>query len=512
MPCLWRIFQRSIIICLFLFAASILPRLVFGCLYIDDFFVLPAIASCMFFWLIFSCQNCLKRYKTGLYSVTNKTMEDLGVGAQSAKELLDAMSIFQQMVDDFDRKIQQMKTERAAAAEQLQKYTEAFSKTLSRGRSRSPDPRGRPSPQPEKDSQRAPTIAYDNTALTPSPGDDPGDEHRSAACAPRARGFCERVDLTLSDEKSSSAKAQSKEPAADKGKEPAADKGKKPAQGRCPWYTNRSVYPCPFELGCPECCPCPESAEVQRLAKERCKDAKNFTGKKDAKNFTGKKDAKVETELSPARLARIQQAAHSAFLKLPAWEGKDGWHSEIKKNEVIYSWLDGLQQKTYPLVENTSCADFLSIATKLETADCASFLRKLHAALEQHAASAGASATESENMDEADEDEAEYVSDEVNLTKAQQKEPCWCEALKCWQTYVADRATDWKEVDCYPFLDLQELTPRAMAKLKTCTMGKFVTIADNVDNWCKELVKDMQAFSARLEEEIDATPERSVPY
>jgi hypothetical protein len=51
-----------------------------------------------------------------------------------------------------------------------------------------------------------------------------------------------------------------------------------------------------------------------------------------------------------------------------------------------------------------------------------------------------------------------------------------------------------------------------MAKLKTCTMGKFVTIADNVDNWCKELVKDMQAFSARLEEEIDSTPERSVPY
>ena len=42
-------------------------------------------------------------------------MEDLGVGAQSAKELLDAMSRFQQMVDDFDRKVQQMKTERDAA-------------------------------------------------------------------------------------------------------------------------------------------------------------------------------------------------------------------------------------------------------------------------------------------------------------------------------------------------------------------------------------------------------------
>jgi uncharacterized ion transporter superfamily protein YfcC len=31
---------------LFLFAASILPTLTFGCLYIDDFFDLPAIAGC----------------------------------------------------------------------------------------------------------------------------------------------------------------------------------------------------------------------------------------------------------------------------------------------------------------------------------------------------------------------------------------------------------------------------------------------------------------------------------
>jgi len=32
------------------------------------------------------------------------------------------------------------------------------------------------------------------------------------------------------------------------------------------------------------------------------------------------------------------------------------------------------------------------------------------------------------------------------------------------------------------------------------------------ENWCRELAPDMQAWSARLEEEIDSIPERSVPY
>jgi len=324
-------------------------------------------------------------------------MADLDVGAPSAQELLSAMTRFQQMVDDYDKRVKQLSLERAGAAKQLQKYTEKYTKLLNsacRDRSRSPDPLGRPSPKPEdvprssqksrspqnrhaeQDSQRASTIAYD--AMTQSPGDDPGDEHRSAACAPRVPLRYPRVDLTFSsDEESSSAKSQDagkgKEPAAkaDKGKEPAAkaDKGKEPAQKRargkrrCPWYTGKSVIPCKFEMECPYCCPCPKSAEVQRLAKEQGRGRGCWRGR-----------AKEKPALSAEQIAQnamlVQKAADSVIMQMPAWQGTDGWHSEIKKNAVLYSWLDQLQQKTYPLVENTPCADFLSIATKLEEREC----------------------------------------------------------------------------------------------------------------------------------------------
>ncbi len=262
--------------------------------------------------------------------------------------------------------------------------------------------------------------------------------------------------------------------------------------------------------------------EWKQMGRDRQKNAIE----KEKAGGKAQKPALSAEKLAEKKKLVDKATEHILMQVVPAWNNVDGFHATIREHQT-YDVLDGLGQETYDLLEKLTCAEFVSILDTLLPVPKNYF--KLHdqllAALKQHAAAAteseqdktkqhaalrvrADSATESES----EKDEAEYVSDEVNLTKEQQKQPCWCEERGCWQNYVAEKATEWTNQDDYPFLDLNELTTSAKDKLKTCTMGKFVTIADNIENWCKELVPDMQAWSAKLEEEIDTVPERDVPY
>ncbi len=96
--------------------------------------------------------------------------------------------------------------------------------------------------------------------------------------------------------------------------------------------------------------------------------------------------------------------------------------------------------------------------------------------------------------------EQDYASDECELSREQQREPCWCIKRQCWKTYVAEKVEVWRED--YPFLDLRQLTESTKHKLKTCTLGQFVTVAGFVEDWKVADVKNMQVFSDRLAEHL----------
>ena len=145
--------------------------------------------------------------------------------------------------------------------------------------------------------------------------------------------------------------------------------------------------------------------------------------------------------LSAEKLAEkkklVDKATEHILMQVPAWNNVDGFHATIREHQT-YDALDGLGQETYDLLAKLTCAEFVPILDTLLPVpdDYFELHDQLLAALKQHAASAteseqdgtkqhaalrvrAASATESEQ----EEDEAEYVSDEVNLTKEQQKQP-----------------------------------------------------------------------------------------
>jgi len=136
-------------------------------------------------------------------------------------DLLEKLQKFQEMVDDYDTRLEKMRMERNSAAAKLKLYTEQYlrsldtkSATACRGRSRSPDPLGRPSPKPEDvprspqasrspQSRRGPvqqehlqrSIPYEDK-LTP----DQGDEFRSPACGDRKKKKEDPIVLSSDEE------------------------------------------------------------------------------------------------------------------------------------------------------------------------------------------------------------------------------------------------------------------------------------------------------------------------
>jgi hypothetical protein len=104
--------------------------------------------------------------------------------------------------------------------------------------------------------------------------------------------------------------------------------------------------------------------------------------------------------------------------------------------------------------------------------------------------------------DATEEDEDYHDEDECGLTALEQAKPCWCQRLGCWETYVHDKFEDWR-LDNYPFLNLTDLSQTAQNILKTCTLGRFITFAGDVDQWHIPAVQSIEEWSKRLAEFLE---------
>jgi hypothetical protein len=418
-------------------------------------------------------------------------MADLGVG-KNPSELLSEMKKYQNMIEGLN----------ARGAEAC------------RGRSRSPDPLARPSPKPEDlpralEASQSPqnrrphvpqgvSMPYDDKAASDpdiqnglSPvGDNPFDQFQRRT--PRTQA-ASTITINLCSSSSSSDEEAAGAPSnisnisnastnsnrgrggsggrggrggrgggggsAGRGKKRDSSNAKAKKQRKCPWIAGLTTLPCKFSKCCPACCSDIESALMQRTQKNAKAKEKRAAKQKTSEAASSSMPKLSKPPLSEESLAKV---AHKVFMHVPAWNSKDGFHSEIRKHH-LFGMLDGLQDKTLTILEQVSCANLLAIMTKvlddqmLDDFDSAAFLRKLHAAMQQHATSAqqlpDVAATESEE----DEDHPDYVSDECSLTPHEQKKPCWCKQLKCWETYVDDKVKDWRE-ETYPWLYLQDLT------------------------------------------------------
>jgi len=230
------------------------------------------------------------------------------------------------------------------------------------------------------------------------------------------------------------------------------------------------------------------------------------------------------------RNAKIAAAATSVAETVePAWNGGTGFHSKIKEHHV-YHILQGLPQKTCTILEQkeVTCYQFLAIVTKLlddkkfEPFVCSTFIRQLHAALEQHGTSAqelphdvvteqhGTSeqqlpldaATESD--DDNDDDE---FDDELQMTEEEKQKPCWDPDVKKWHDRVKKVFEEWQE--CYPFLDISLLSQSCAEKLKIESVEDFLCIhRDNVEGWATEFDQEdpkdrMEQWSNELEQWLD---------
>jgi hypothetical protein len=100
------------------------------------------------------------------------------------------------------------------------------------------------------------------------------------------------------------------------------------------------------------------------------------------------------------------------------------------------------------------------------------------------------------------EDEDCHDEDECGLTAKEQAKPCWCKALACWETLVDEKFEEWRD-ESYPFLSLSALSDTAQYRLKSCTLGRFLTFAGDVDHWHVESVQSMEEWSKRLAEFLE---------
>jgi hypothetical protein len=100
------------------------------------------------------------------------------------------------------------------------------------------------------------------------------------------------------------------------------------------------------------------------------------------------------------------------------------------------------------------------------------------------------------------EDEDCHDEDECGLTAKEQAKPCWCKALACWETLVDEKFEEWRD-ESYPFLSLSALSDTAQYRLKSCTLGRFLTFAGDVDHWNVESVQSMEEWSKRLAEFLE---------
>ena len=122
------------------------------------------------------------------------------------------------------------------------------------------------------------------------------------------------------------------------------------------------------------------------------------------------------------------------------------------------------------------------------------------AAVEKLMAEINRKKSESSEKTEDDED-FEHHEDECGLSASEQKKPCW-NTQTGWHNSVIERFEDWGR-DNYPFLFLSKLSQIAQARLKTCTLGHFITVAHDVDLWHIPSITSNAEFSVRLAERLE---------